>query len=135
MFDGALSDVDAVEARHRNVENGHVGAVRLAHPQRFEPVARFADDADRRKAVAAQQAEATRLETAATQARDAATREETRRAQLAERPADRWQVLPDRGADVVEAEVDLGPGGEEHGAVVSDAPQTASAARFTAAFW
>ncbi|MDQ3296889.1 MAG: type IV pilus secretin PilQ, partial [Myxococcota bacterium] len=40
--------------------------------------------ADRRKAVAAQQAEATRLETAAAQARDAATREETRRAQLAE---------------------------------------------------
>jgi len=41
--------------------------------------------ADRRKAVALQQAEATRLETAATQAHDAANREETRRAELAQK--------------------------------------------------
>ena len=41
------------------------------------------DLADRRKAVAMQQAEASRLESAATQAHDAATREETRRAELA----------------------------------------------------
>jgi type IV pilus assembly protein PilQ len=40
---------------------------------------------DRRKAVAQQQAESSRLETAATQARDAADREETRRAELAKR--------------------------------------------------
>ena len=43
--------------------------------------------ADRRKAVAQQQAESSRLETAATQARDAADREETRRADLAKRRA------------------------------------------------
>ncbi len=40
---------------------------------------------DRRKAVALQQSESSRLETAATQARDAADREETRRADLAKR--------------------------------------------------
>ncbi|HEX4451950.1 MAG TPA: type IV pilus secretin PilQ [Kofleriaceae bacterium] len=40
---------------------------------------------DRRKAVAQQQAESSRLDTAATQARDAADREETRRAELAKR--------------------------------------------------
>jgi type IV pilus assembly protein PilQ len=41
--------------------------------------------ADRRKAVALQQAEAARLETAASQAHDAASREESRRAQLAQK--------------------------------------------------
>ena len=41
--------------------------------------------ADRRKAVALQQAEASRLETAATQAHDAANREELRRAELAKK--------------------------------------------------
>ena len=41
--------------------------------------------ADRRKAVAEQQAEASRLATAATQAHDAASREETRRAELAQK--------------------------------------------------
>ncbi len=49
--------------------------------------------AERRKAVTSQQAEVARLETAAMQAKDAADREESRRAQLAQKRADEEQQL------------------------------------------
>ena len=52
-----------------------------------------AELADRRKAVAAQQAEEEKLRTAAADARDAADREESRRAQLAKQRADEEQAL------------------------------------------
>ncbi len=46
MFDRPFGHIDAVQPRHRDVENGHVGAVRFTHAQRFQAVARLADDFD-----------------------------------------------------------------------------------------
>ena len=46
MLDRALGDVDAVQPRHGDIEDRHVGPMRFAHPQRFQAVTGFADDFD-----------------------------------------------------------------------------------------
>ena len=64
---------------------------------------------DRRKAVAMQQAEAGKLETAAAQARDAAAREEARRAKLADQRAREEAELAKLEAKKVQAQVAAAP--------------------------
>ncbi|CAN5887976.1 hypothetical protein BH11MYX2_BH11MYX2_06750 [soil metagenome] len=68
-----------------------------ADAQRMADDRKKAEDelADRRKAVASQQAEADRLKTAAAQARDAAEREEKRRGELAQQRQQEEQELAD----------------------------------------
>ncbi|HEY1546558.1 MAG TPA: type IV pilus secretin PilQ [Kofleriaceae bacterium] len=76
-----IAAAEAHKASARELDSAKVELAKLAADRKH------AEDelVDRRKAVAQQQAESSRLETAATQARDSADREETRRADLAKR--------------------------------------------------
>ncbi|MEO8551331.1 MAG: type IV pilus secretin PilQ, partial [Kofleriaceae bacterium] len=90
--------------------------------------------ADRRKAVALQQAEANRLETAATQAHDAANREETRRAELAqERAAEEAALAAARSeAAIVKAQLAMKPAAKPPAAPAAAAPKQVAEAKPTA---
>ena len=80
----AQADMVAAEARKANdreLATAKAAIAKLASDRKQAE----SDLADRRKDVALQQAEASRLEGAATQAHDAANREETRRAELAQK--------------------------------------------------
>lgn len=80
----AQADMVAAEARKANDQELATAKAAIAKLASDRKQAE-SDLADRRKAVALQQAEASRLEGAATQAHDAANREETRRAELAQK--------------------------------------------------
>ena len=80
----AQADMVAAAARKANDQELATAKVELAKLA-SDRMRAESDLADRRKAVALQQAEASRLESAATQAHDAANREETRRAELAQK--------------------------------------------------
>lgn len=75
-----VAAAQAHKANDADVARARAEAIRLADERKRAE----AELTERRKAVVAQQAETTRLEGLATQARDAAAREETRRARLAE---------------------------------------------------
>ncbi|MGE5184408.1 MAG: type IV pilus secretin PilQ, partial [Acidobacteriota bacterium] len=103
----AKAQAEVAAAKARKASDEELAAARAEAAKLADQRKRAEGElADRRKAVAMQQAEAARLETAAAQAKDAADREETRRAKLAQqREAEEQQLaaLKQQKAAVVAA--------------------------------
>jgi len=102
----AKAQAEVVAAKARQDSDATIAAAR-AEVDRLATERKRAETelADRRKAVAMQQVEATKLETAAAQARDAAEREDARRTKLADERAREEQELAKLKAQKVSAQV------------------------------